>query len=148
MPHENPDSEFLRRFKGGFSGILRWPQLDTLWETVRKSNDGQWYVYQVGEEPPTSPCSAEELATFLTRVDDLLRKEHAEDYCGVVYVDNPDNPEFIKVFDPNNLGVSCGYSDNPPLPGWIISRIPPIDLPNAMPPPQNRKRWWRRLFAS
>ncbi|MCG8047412.1 MAG: hypothetical protein N0E48_17590 [Candidatus Thiodiazotropha endolucinida] len=50
------------------------------------------------------------------------------------------------IYDPNNLGVSCGYSDNPPLPGWVLSKLPPIDLPGTMVP-KNRKRWWQALWS-
>jgi len=62
-------------------------------------------------------------------MDKLLRREHQEDYCGIVYANDLQTPGSIKIYDPNNLGVSCGYNDNPPLPGWIMSRIPPVDLP-------------------
>jgi hypothetical protein len=54
----------------------------------------------------------------------------------------------IKIYDPNNLGVSCGYSDNPPLPGWVLSRIAPVDLQAVDITPNNRKRWWRRIFSA
>jgi hypothetical protein len=148
MHQTTPSKEFVTRFRGAFSGILKWSQFDALWSILQDSNDGGWYVYHVGEAPPDSPCSSEEFTTFLQHMNEMLRKEHAEDYCGVVYVDQPEAPTYIKIFDPNNLGVSCGYSDNPPLPGWIISRIAPVDLPNALPPAQNRKRWWRRIFRS
>ncbi|HID50391.1 MAG TPA: hypothetical protein EYP40_12425 [Chromatiales bacterium] len=139
---------YLSAFRGRFSGILRWPQLDALWQTLREHGDKQWYIYAVGEAPPATPASPEQLAVFLDEVDKLLREEHAEDYCGIVYTDNPDDPAFIKIFDPNNLGVVCGFSDNPPLPGWILSTLPPIDLQSALPPPGNRRRWWRRLIGT
>ncbi|MGD8575764.1 MAG: hypothetical protein PVG13_01630, partial [Thiohalophilus sp.] len=124
-----------------------WPQLDTLWETLREQPKA-WYIYAVGEMPPEKPVDAQQLNTFINEIDALLRQEHDEDYCGIVYVDKPSDPGFIKIYDPNNLGVSCGYSDNPPLPGWVLSLIPPVDLPAALPPPGNRRRWWQRLFAS
>ena len=82
----------------------------------------------------------------ISEIDELLRAEHKEDYCGIVYADDLQNPTFIKIFDPNNLGVSCGFSDHPPLPGWVLSLSKPEDLPNAFPPPQNRRRWWQRLI--
>ena len=82
------------------------------------------------------------------QIDELLRREHDEQYCGIVYVDDVNAPSFVKIFDPNNLGVSCGYSDSPPLPGWILSKLPPVDLQAPVPQPGNRRRWWRRLFAS
>ena len=139
------DNAFITAFRGGFSGILRWPQLDALWETIRQQPEG-WYVYAVGEPPPLATLKADDLVTFIDEIDQLLRREHDYDYCGIVYADNPQQPDFVKIFDPNNLGVSCGYSDNPPLPGWILSKIPPLDLPNALPAPGNRRRWWQRLF--
>jgi hypothetical protein len=55
----------------------------------------------------------------------LLRDEHRESYCGIVYADDLDKPRLIKIYDPNNLGSSCGSSKNPPGPGWIMSRCAP-----------------------
>jgi hypothetical protein len=77
----------------------------------------------------------------------LLRREHDEKYCGIVYADDLQSPSFIKIYDPNNLGVSCGYSDNPPLPGWVLSKIQPVDLQSTQVVPKNRQRWWRALFG-
>ena len=139
--------EFLHKFKGRFSGVLKWEQLDRLWSLVRKNHNAAWYLYHVGDQPPTSPASSHEVNLFIDKIDQLLRSEHQESYCGIIYADDLNNPTFVKIFDPNNLGVSCGFSDNPPLPGWIMTQIPPVDLPTALPPPQNRKRWWRKLFA-
>jgi hypothetical protein len=73
--------------------------------------------------------------------------EHREDYCGIVYADDLRTPTFVKIYDPNNLGVVCGFSDAPPLPGWVMSLIPPVDLPSTRPLPKNRRRWWSRLFG-
>lgn len=138
---------FFQAFRGSFSGILRWPQLDELWATLRASDMSGWYIYAIGEAPPDSTVNEQQLQHFITEIDHLLRKDHQQDYCGIVYADNRQAPEFIKIYDPNNLGVSCGYSDNPPLPGWILSRIKPTDLPAALPAPGNRKRWWQKLFS-
>jgi hypothetical protein len=54
----------------------------------------------------------------------------------------------VKIYDPHNLGVSCGYSDNPPLPGWVLSKLAPVDLPATQIMPKNRKHWWRALFGN
>lgn len=139
---------FRLAFRGSFSGILRWHQLDDFWAEMKKNADDDWYIYAIGEPPPESTSSAEDLEQFIDEVDALLRRDHEEDYCGIVYVDDINEPAFVKIFDPNNLGVSCGYSDNPPLPGWIVSRLRPADLQAPAPLPGNRRRWWRRLFAS
>lgn len=146
MSEEDPAGDYLAAFNGSFTSALRWPQLDRLWERVRASPEG-WYVYAVGEAPPTAPATAVELSRFIAEIDALLRREHDESYCGIVYSDRPDAPSMVKIYDPNNLGVSCGYSDNPPLPGWVLSRLAPVDLPAARQP-AGRRRWWHRLFPS
>jgi hypothetical protein len=58
---------------------------------------------------PLLPTSA----TFIERIDALLRAEHHESYCGIVYADDLENPRLIKIYDPNNLGSSCGSSKTP-----------------------------------
>lgn len=144
MTEQHP---FLHHFRGSFSGVLRWHQLDDLWQRVIADNASGWYVYAVGEEPPTTMLTGDNLNLVVRELDELLRREHDEDYCGIVYTDSMQQPTFIKVFDPNNLGSTCGSSGNPPLPGWILSKLQPINLPAAMPQPGNRRRWWQKLFA-
>ena len=100
-----------------------------------------------GTTPPCMPASEDELLHFISEIDDLLRTEHDEKYCGIVYADDLKRPNMIKIYDPNNLGVTCGYSDNPPLPGWVLSRIAPVDLQSIATMPNNRKRWWQRIFS-
>jgi hypothetical protein len=138
---------FLAAFRGSFTSALRWHQLDELWERVRERADAGWYLYAVGEEPPRAPSGPAQVETFVAEIDRLLRAEHREDYCGIVYADDPRSPTFVKIYDPHNLGVSCGFSDNPPLPGWVMSLLPPSDLMQTRPPPGNRRNWWRRLFG-
>jgi hypothetical protein len=141
-----PVDPFLAAFRGGFTSALRWPQLDALWERVRTEPVG-WYVYAVGEAPPDAVVDTEQLLRFVEEIDALLRREHDEDYCGIVYADEPEAPSMIKIYDPNNLGVVCGFSDNPPLPGWVLSRLAPVDLKAVQTPTAGRRRWWQRLFG-
>jgi hypothetical protein len=144
----DPQQLFHQAFRGSFTSALRWHHLDALWERLRERADHGWYIYAVGEPPPQEPADAARLHAFIDEVDRLLREEHEEDYCGIVYADDLKDPSFIKIYDPNNLGVSCGYSDNPPLPGWLLTRVRPFDLASTQVLPKNRKRWWRRLFPS
>ena len=123
------------------------PRLDALWERVRARPEG-WFLYAVGETPPTAAASGEDCTRFVAELDDLLRREHDEDYCGIVYADDLAEPTLIKVYDPHNLGVSCGFSTNPPLPGWVLSRIRPVDLPAARAQTAGRRRWWQRILGS
>ena len=145
-----PDSQqlFMQAFRGSFTSALRWHQLDDLWERLGESADAGWYIYAIGEAPPAEPADGARLREFLREIDKLLREEHEEDYCGIVYADDLKQPSFVKIYDPNNLGVSCGYSDNPPLPGWLLTRMQPFDLQSAQVVPKNRRRWWQRLFSS
>ena len=138
---------YVKRFKEGrFESLMRWEHLEQFWQTLRPQIDDSWYVYAVGESAPTNTSSKESVLSFITEIDQLLQKEHEERYCGIVYADNHQNPDFIKIFDPNNLGVSCGFSDNPPLPGWIMSKMKPVNLQDALQPANNRRRWWQKIF--
>ena len=137
---------YLAAFKGNFTSTMRWHDLDAFWDVLKRYADDNWYIYAVGETPPDAMVAKAHLLNFIEKIDALLHKEHDEDYCGIVYVDNMEAPAFIKIFDPNNLGVSCGFSDNPPLPGWILSRTQPIALESALNPPKVRQRWWQQLF--
>ncbi len=138
---------FYRAYSGAFYNLLRWRELDDFWHVLRgKANDG-WYVYAVGEEPPQTTQSAENLQAFIDEIDALLHKEHDEDYCGIVYVDDKSNPSYIKIYDPNNLGAVCGSSGHHVPPGWIISRIPPRTLKDLPFLTESRKRWWRKIIG-
>ena len=140
-------SEFLEKYSGFLAGVMQWDDLTALWQRIRDQSGSQWYVYAVGEEVPTSPASEQQLGQFMDSIDALLHKEHEHDYCGIVYVDDAENPSFVKIYDPHNLGVVCGFSEHPPLPGWVMSQQPPVDLEHAFPPTANRKRWWQRVFS-
>ena len=137
---------YLDAFRGRFTSLMRWHHLDDFWENLKQQVDDGWYIYHVGDVPPQSPVDRNKLLAFISEIDTLLHQEHEEDYCGIVYTDDKENPSYIKIFDPHNLGVSCGYSEKPPLPGWILSRIPPIELEEALYPTANRRRWWQRVF--
>jgi len=94
---------------------------------------------------PTAPVDATELNRFIEEVDQLLRKEHDYDYCGIVYAD--ETPTMIKIFDPNNLGAVCGSSGTVVPPRWLLTRIQPEAIVDDAPTPANRKRWWQGLFS-
>lgn len=141
----NTDSAFITAFRGSFTSMLRWPQLEQLWQILREQDFKHWYIYAVGEAPPQEHADSTQLHRFINEVDKLIRQEHQEEYCGIVYADKREDPKFIKIYDPSNLGVSCGFSDNPPLPGWILSIETPTDL-GDLPQPGNRRRWWQKLF--
>lgn len=142
-----PVDPFLQTFCGFFTSALRWDDLDRLWQTLERNADDRWFIYAVGEAPPTAPSATTDFIRFIRELDALLRRDHDEDYCGIVYMDDPERPTMVKIYDPHNLGSVCGPGTQPPpLPGWVLSRLPPIDLP-AMRPTASRRRWWQRLLA-
>jgi len=138
--------EFLTRMNGTFHGVLKWTALDALWARVRANPQG-WYVSLVGVEPSQQAMTAAALDTFVGEVDSLLRREHEYDYCGIVYVDDPEQPTFIKIFDPHNLGSSCGSSGLRIPPRWVLSRVPPALIVDEAPLPNSRRRWWQNIFG-
>ena len=143
---QSVEQTYVEAFRGSFTSLMRWHHLDEFWGTLKQQAGNGWYIYAVGETPPDGIASEDHVLKFIDEIDVLLHKEHDEDYCGIVYADDKEAPSFIKIFDPNNLGVSCGFSDNPPLPGWILSREKPVELESALNPPNNRRRWWQKIF--
>jgi len=136
--------EFDSAFDGMLYSLLSWDHLSAFWQ--RLDPNAGWYLYALGEARPDSVADAEHVRTFIREIDALLRKEHHEDYCGIVYADDIETPRLIKIYDPNHLGTSCGASHMKILPGWVMSQMAPSDLDPSHHVPQNRKRWWQGLL--
>jgi len=136
---------FIEAYFGCFTGIRHWHHLDAFWEKLRHMTQTSWYLYSIGEPPPQTPSNTRQFNESLAAIDALLRKEHQEDYCGIVYVDNIDEPSYIKIYDPKHLGIVCGFSDVPTLPGWILSTMPPCDITEHIKAPV-KDRWWQKIF--
>jgi hypothetical protein len=143
-----PADPFLAAFRGSFTSALHWSDLDALWLRLRADASGGWYLYALGEPPPTVTSDAPTVERFIDEIDTLLRREHDERLCGIVYADDLRIPSLVKIYDPNNLGVVCGFSSNPPLPGWVMSKLPPVDLPATQLVPKARRRWWQALLGN
>lgn len=137
-------TDFHGRYTGRFWSVMSWEQLTAFWQRVDAR--AGWYLYALGEAPPAQPADAGTVGEFIRRIDALLRHEHHEPYCGIVYADNLDTPEFVKIYDPNNLGTSCGSGKHPHPPGWVMCRMPPQPVDVHRPAPEGRRRWWQALF--
>lgn len=142
---DSTQNEFHHQMNGLLYSLLDWTQLTAFWTKVDRG--AGWYLYAVGEAVPVAPATPAEVEQFIVEVDALLRRDHDESYCGIVYSNNLDHPSFIKIYDPNHLGSSCGSSQNTILPGWIMSQAPPVELSLKYALPANRKRWWQGLFS-
>ena len=140
---KHPEQNFEHKLSGRFEGILCWSDLDDLWRAVHKSSKA-WYIYEVGMDVPDTSLRAEKLAAEIARIDKILRDNHDEDYCGIVYADNPKAPSLIKVFGPKNLGASCGSSGAKVWPRWIFSHMQPTAVGVALDA-AGKPKWWQNL---
>ena len=137
-------SAFQEKMRGTLWGVLRWPDLDALWNAMRAKQG--WFAYMPSEPVPQAPLSREALAATLEQLGALLRREHREDYCGIVYADDLADPTFVKVYDPGNLGSSCSHgASGRHAPRWIFSLDQPEPLDAGETVPHGRRRWWQAL---
>lgn len=154
-------TEYQQLYTGRLWSVMAWDQLTAFWQRIDPA--AGWYLVAAGVAGPHSgdpgtqsgaapasgmaPADVAIVSTFVARIDALLRAEHHESYCGIVYADDLENPRLIKIYDPNNLGSSCGSSKTPHPPGWIMSRLPPDEIAVSRAAPGNRKRWWQGLLG-
>lgn len=139
-------NDFLTAAWGRFVGVRTWEQLDAVWAAVRADAGGGWYLYTLERPPPITPAAAGEVESFVADVDSRLRSGHRVDYCGFVYVDAPAAPTFIKVFEPKKFG-GCGHGTGKALPGWILSKLPPADLPASLAVEPGPRPWWKKALG-
>ena len=131
MSTENfPDTAFWQRYRGKFSGVLKWQDMEELWAEL-KAAPADWFVFDPAGQAPTVPMGDAEFLSFLDEAEQLIYQRRDRSSCGSIYLDDASAPTYIKIFDPVNMGTSCGGSHDPIMPRWIISRM----LPDTLPPP-------------
>lgn len=134
--------QYSEKYNSTFYGLLYWPELDTFWIIFKQQLDTEWFIYDLNAAPPEVPVSQSEMNSFIATMDGWLQT-HAEDYCGVVYVDDTLNPSFVKIFHPKKMGYgTCSLSKERPFPGWILSTQKPVDIHPKQP---ERPSWWKSL---
>lgn len=138
-----PTSDFERLYHGMLYGLMSWEQFNAFWSAIDPA--AGWYLYAVGQDIPGQPANTDVVRAFLREIDTLLKREHEPDYCGIVYADDLQNPRLVKIYDPHQLGSSCGSSGTTVPPGWVMSRTQPVEIKPAGHIPNNRKRWWKEL---
>jgi hypothetical protein len=110
-------SEFQRLYTGRLWSVLAWDQLTPSGSASTSPPAGTCMrPASCGHVPSRFRCAGRcrDSRRIHRAHRRLLRAEHHESYCGIVYADDLENPRLIKIYDPNNLGSSCGSSKNPP----------------------------------
>ena len=131
-------SSYIDKFQGRFIGVMQWEDCNALLENLINNPD-DWYLYDTLTQVPTTTISAEVFVENINKIKTVLTEEHQERYCGIVYTDDLKTPSFVKIFHPNNLGKTCGSSEHPPIPQWLLSKIPPEDVVEKFGPPGEEK---------
>lgn len=127
-----PDTPFWNQFRGKFSGVLKWHDMDTLWAEL-KSTPANWYVYNPVSQAPVTVLGEQDFLDFLNEAVRLINQRRNKPNCGLIYVDDFQQPTYIKIFDPANMGSSCSCSTSIPMPRWIVSKLAPDTLPPSSP---------------
>ena len=130
-----PDTPFWRAYQARASGLLHWEDVDALWPLLAAQPEG-WFVYDLDAEPPTAPLPAADFTAFLPQAEALVNARRDRSHSGAIYIDNRETPTFIKVFDPTNMGTSCGGDHEMIFPRYIFSKIQPS--PRPAPPPEKK----------
>jgi hypothetical protein len=136
---------FETKLNGTLYGLMQWSAWDRLAVSLREEVAARWYVSATGAAALDRPLDPAELHVLLGEITLLLRNDHREDYLGIVYVDDLEAPSLVKIYDPNNLGASCGSIGFKVPPGWVLSLDRPTPIDAATPLPGNRRRWWEAL---
>ena len=130
--------DYFKQFKGRFIGVMQWDDCHALLQTL-KGNPDNWYVFNTLETMPDSTIPAKDFIEQIKNIRLILDSEHQERYCGIVYTDDLKSPSFVKIFHPNNLGKTCGSSEHPPMPQWLISKEKPMDVVTEFGPKEESK---------
>lgn len=138
--------DYLTQFQGRFIGIMQRQDCNVLLEKLIANPTNDWYFYDTLTTVPQATMSADEFVKSLTLIHGILKTEHQERYCGIVYVDDLESPSFIKIFNPKNLGKSCGSSEYPPIPQWLLSKIKPADVVKKFGSPSEKQGFLNKFF--
>jgi hypothetical protein len=130
-----PDTPFWRAYQGPMAGMVNWARLDAFWPVLQASG-GAWYVTDLESGAlPDAPATSDEFAATLALAQAMYDPVRDRSWCGVVFADDPAAPSFVKLFDPWNMGASCGSSGVRVMPRWVLSRIAPDALPEVAAEP-------------
>ncbi len=142
---------YWKTYMGRFFGILDWGEADALLGALKSGTGagaGDWYLFDTDRPCPETTASQPELAGALDDNLALLADFRDRTVCGTLYVDDRQDPSFIKMFDPYRMGSSCGGTGaNTVIARWIVSRAKPSPLPPDGKDPARGAALWKRLIG-
>jgi len=130
-----PGTNYWRAFQGRSSGLINWKDVDALWVQLSSQPEG-FFVYDFEAAPPTTPLPAFDFARFLPKAEALVNERRDRSHSGAIYIDSLTAPLFIKIFDPTNMGTSCGGDHEMVFPRFTLSKIKPDARPTPTPKPK------------
>ena len=131
-------SSYIDEFQGRFIGIMQWDDCHALLQKLI-DQPSDWYLYDTLEDTPIKTINVDGFINQINEIKEILTSQHQERYCGIVYTNDLENPSFVKIFHPNNLGKSCGSSEHPPIPKWLLSKTKPEDVVEKFGPPKEEQ---------
>lgn len=133
-----PDTTYWRHYQGAFSSLLKWEDVDAFWGQLA-ATEAHWYVFEKEKAAPQSPATEAQFSEILKAAEALVNARRKLSYSGAIYLDSPDAPSMIKIFDPVNMGSVCACSGERIMPKYILS----LATPEAPP----KKGLMARIFA-
>ncbi|HIP24445.1 MAG TPA: hypothetical protein EYG79_12765 [Rhodobacteraceae bacterium] len=127
-----PDTAYWRAYQGRAAGLIDWKEVDALWPQLGVQPEG-WYVYDLETAPPVAPMPAPDFTAFLPQAEALVNARRDRSHSGAIYIDSREAPAFIKIFDPKNMGTSCGGDHEMIFPRYILSKTKPDPRPAPAP---------------
>ncbi len=131
-----PDTDFWQAYQRDFQGLLHWPDVEAFWQLLAATPQG-WYLFDPTSTAPDTPIDTKQFPAILTEIKTLIHSGRKTSHCFALFTDDRLSPNFVKIFDPANLGATCGSSGTRTLPHWTLSRTQPDTLPQEPVTPVN-----------
>ncbi|MFA9461375.1 hypothetical protein [Thiohalorhabdus methylotrophus] len=140
---------FAERYWGRFTGCIRWEQAEDAARGV-EAMGGVWYAArpEAEESDDAERLDGAGAARLLrTRLAEMRRLKKGE-FCNLVFVDDAEAPNLIKIFHPRRAGDACRVGGEPVRPWLVLSRYP-VD-PTVFAPRgegrEGKRTWWKRML--
>lgn len=116
------------------TGLLTWERVETLIEKIKSL--GPWHIHSPMQGMESLfAAGGEEAAAFLAeRSEEIKARKHG---AGWIYVHTPDDPSWIKIYDPMKCGSSCSMTT--PDAWWEMELTDPLKRVPAEDPAPVKK---------